>query len=399
MRSFSAIRAFALGLLMNSLGAGCSNHDHAPPPMPSTAGAAGKSSVPDGGIFIDGDVSGPPTCGGQTLQAITHPPLLYFVIDRSGSMGDAFDSFGKTKYGAALTAIGRVLDEVGSRVRYGAAIYPATDIDSSCQAGFQMFPPTLGDALADIPASGRGPILRELMKRLSAYQPGGATPTSATLNALRPRIAEYAATGDATLVVLVTDGAPNCNVEVTCDASSCIPDIEAAITQQGSICGQSVSCCDRSLSPNAGANCIDGAASEQAVRALFDANVRTFVVGLPGSEAYAKTLDRLADAGGTARAGTSRYYAVADQEALSAALLEIGSAVTIPCEVELEAPPANPALVNVYFDGQLVPRDVENGWDYGGDTALTLAGDACARLQAGAVHEVQIAYGCETIVR
>ena len=77
--------------------------------MPSTAGAAGKSSVPDGGIFIDGDVSGPPTCGGQTLQAITHPPLLYFVIDRSGSMGDAFDSFGKTKYGAALTAIGQAL--------------------------------------------------------------------------------------------------------------------------------------------------------------------------------------------------------------------------------------------------------------------------------------------------
>lgn len=399
MRSFSAIRAFALGLLLNALGAGCANHDHAPPPVPSTAGAAGKGSDLDGGIFIDGDVSGPPTCGGQTLQAITHPPVLYFVIDRSGSMGDAFDRSGKTKYAAALTSIDRLLGAVGSRVKYGAAIYPATDIDSSCQAGFQMFPPTLGDALADTPTGGRGPILRELMRRLTAYQPGGATPTSATLNALRPRIAEYAATGDATLVVLVTDGAPNCNVDVTCDASSCIPDIEHAITQQGLVCGESVSCCDRSLSPNAGGNCIDGEASEQAVRALFDANVRTFVVGLPGSEAYEKTLDRLAEAGGTARAGSSSYYAVSDQEALSAALLEIGSAVTIPCRIELEAPPTNPALVNVYFDGQVVPRDVESGWDYGGDTELTLAGDACQQLQAGAVHEVQIAYGCETIVR
>lgn len=384
---------------MNALGVGCSNHDHAPPPSPAASGAAGKGSGSGGGITIGGDFSGPPTCGGQTLQAITHPPVLYFVIDRSGSMGEAFDSFGTTKYAASLTAIGRLLDAVGSRVRYGAAIYPATDIDSSCEAGFQMFPPTLGDALADIPAGGRGPILLELMRRLSAYLPGGATPTSATLNALRSHIAEYAAGGDTTQVVLVTDGAPNCNFDVTCDSSSCIPDIEAAITQQGSVCGRGRSCCDRSLGANAGGNCIDGDASEQAVRALFDANVRTFVVGLPGSEAYAKTLDRLADAGGTARDGTPRYYAVSDQEALSTALLEIGSAVTIPCEVELQAAPANPALVNVYFDGQVVPRDGENGWDYGGDTALTLAGEACKSLQAGAVHEVQIAYGCETIVR
>lgn len=397
MRSFRAIHALGLGLLMNAL-SGCQDHDRAPPPVPTSSGG-NHGSGGDRGIVIDGSVGGPPTCGGQTLQAITHPPLLYFVIDRSGSMGEAFDTHGTTKYAAALTALGVLLDEVGARVRYGAAIYPATDLDSSCQPGFQMFPPTLGDALASVPAGGRGPILRELLNRLSAYRPGGATPTSATLDGLRPRIIEFAATGDATQVVLVTDGAPNCNAAVKCDSSSCIPDIEAAITTQGSPCGQPRSCCDASFGANAGANCIDGDATEAAVRALFEANVRTFVVGLPGSEAYAKTLDRLAVAGGSARVGTPRYYAAGDSDALSTALLEIGGAVTIPCEVGLEQSPDNPALVNVYFDGELVPRDAQNGWDYAGDTALTLGGSACQRLQAGAVHEVQIAYGCETIVR
>lgn len=356
--------------------------------------------MPDGGIHIDGSVGGgPPTCGGGTIQAITHPPLLYFVIDRSGSMSEAIDEAGTQKYAAALTAIGTLLDGIGSRVRYGAAIYPATDIDSSCQAGFQLFPPTLGDAPSKIPAGGRGPILRELMNRLSGYRPGGATPTAATLSALTPRIAGYASSGDPTIVVLVTDGAPNCNLAARCTSSQCIPDIEAAVTQQGSLCGKEISCCDPSLGANAGGNCIDAAGSEAAVAELAAANIRTFVVGMPGSEVYARTLDALASVGGTARATLPRYYAVSDAAALSSALTEIGSSVTISCDVELAQPPDDPALVNVYFDEQVVPRDPENGWDYRGAAAFSLSGDACRTLQSGAVREVQIAYGCQTIVR
>ena len=135
MQSRWAIRAHALGLLMGALISGCVSQDHPPPPAADT-GSAGKTSLPDGGIFIDGTITdGPPTCGGRTLQAILHPPLLYFVIDRSGSMGDVIDESGVKKYPAALTAIGNLLDAIGGRVRYGAAIYPATDIDSSCQPG------------------------------------------------------------------------------------------------------------------------------------------------------------------------------------------------------------------------------------------------------------------------
>jgi hypothetical protein len=398
MISKRAIRAVALGLSGLVLPA-CQSHEHAPPPGPASAGS-GNGSIPDGGIAIDGHTSGgPPTCGGQTLEAIIHPPLLYFVIDRSGSMGDEIDASGVTKYAAALKAIGDLLDVVGSRVRYGAAIYPATNIDSSCEAGFQLFPPTLGDAVAKVPAGGRGPVLRELLNRLSGYTPGGATPTAATLRALAPRIQSFAKSGDPTLVLLLTDGAPNCNAATSCDSASCIPDIEAALIQQGTVCGRDFSCCDRSLDPSAGANCIDVDDSETAVRKLFDASVRSFVVGIPGSEAYEKTLERLAAAGGSARSTRPSYYAVSDADALSTAMLEIGTSISIPCEIELAEAPSDPALVNVYFDSEVVPRDAQEGWDYDGAAGLVLSGDSCRTLQSGGVRNVQIAYGCQTIVR
>ncbi|MGC4091817.1 MAG: vWA domain-containing protein [Polyangiaceae bacterium] len=321
MPSTRGISRFALGLLALGASSSCQSHDRAPPPVPSTTGGSSGSGL-DGGILIDGKVTdGPPVCGGQTLQAITHPPLLYFVIDRSGSMGSPIDSSTVSKYSAARLAIGKLLDAIGARVRYGAAIYPATDNDSDCQAGFQMFPPVLGDAPSTVTGGSRGPILRELMNRLSGYKPGGATPTAATLGKLAPIIAGYREGDDPTFVMLVTDGAPNCNFAAKCGVADCIPHIEAAATGLGAPCGPDVNCCDTSIDPRAGANCIDADASEAAVVALRETQIRTFVIGMPGSEAYARTLNRLAVAGGTARAGSPSYYAVSDSAALSAALL------------------------------------------------------------------------------
>jgi hypothetical protein len=160
-----------------------------------------------------------------------------------------------------------------------------------------------------------------------------------------------------------------------------------------------VSCCNASLFAGAGANCIDADATEAEVLALAQAGVQTFVVGMPGSEAYTSLLDRLALAGGTARSGTPRYFAVSDAAALSDALLQIGTGIPIPCDVTLASVPDNPDLVNLYFDGELIPRDAADGWDYSSESALSLAGTACSTVRSGAVREVEIVYGCQTIVR
>ncbi len=65
----------------------------------------------------------------------------------------------------------------------------------------------------------------------------------------------------------------------------------------------------------------------------------TYVIGMPGAEAYADVLDRLAIAGGTARDGAPSYYDAADTGALGEALYAIGTGVAISCSIELESAP------------------------------------------------------------
>lgn len=391
-RGFGAGLA-AVSAIVLALGS-CSRLDH--PPRPASQEPP-PSSLPEGGVRLDGSPSdGPPTCGGESIPALTNPPILYFVLDRSGSMGEAIEGTSLTKYAAAQTAVGEVLESIGHRVRYGAVVYPATAEDSSCQAGRQVFPPTLGDAPSSVPAGARGPVLRAFLNRIGAFQPGGATPTAATLESVLPSIAGAA---DRIAVVLVTDGAPNCNGDLGCPSSTCIPDIEGA-NFLGWPCGTAQSCCDPAvLGPGAGGNCIDGEATLAAVQRLAEAGIDTYVVGMPGSEAYANLLDRLAEAGGRARPTLPAYYAVSDAAALGDALLEIGTGLAIQCEIELESTPPDPELVNLYFDGEVVALDPENGWDFGSPSALSVRGEACEMLRSGSIREVQIVYGCRTVVR
>lgn len=351
----------------------------------------------DGGLIVDGKpTDGPPTCGGQKIPAITNPPLLYFVIDRSGSMSEPIDSAGTTKYMAAQAAVGAVLDSIGHRVRYGAVLFPATADDNSCAPGREVFAPILGDALSTVPSGGRGPILRKLMTRLAAQTPGGATPTAPTIAAISGQTDRL---GERASLVLVTDGAPNCDLDLTCTSAACIPDIERA-TLEGLTCGVDFSCCDpAAVGAGARGNCIDADATEAAVAALERAGIDTYVIGMPGSEAYASLLERLARAGGTARPTAPAYYAVGAVGSLNEALLEIGTGLAIQCEIELETAPPQPDLVNLYFDGKLLELDPENGWDWTAEAALSVRGDACAALRSGAVREVQIVYGCQTVVR
>jgi hypothetical protein len=379
--------------------AACHDVEHAPPLKitPPDAGAAQPDAATTGGIVVDASASeGPESCGGQTIPALTDPPVLYFIIDRSGSMSDSIDASGTTKYVAAQRAVGKLLDAIGSRVRYGAALFPSKNSAGSCSNGQQIFPPTLGDPPSAVAPGTHGKILQTLLSRLAGLEPGGSTPTAATLAALRPTLQAF---GTKTYVVLVTDGAPNCDTDVTCESDACIPDIEGA-TIDDLTCGSSFSCCDpRVVGGDAGVNCIDADATEASVKALFDAGIVTYVVGMPGSEAYAALLDRLAAAGGTARDGKTRYYAVSDGSALTDALFQIGTGVAIDCDLTLTTAPDNPDLVNVYFDNAVVSLDSANGWEWTSGAALALRGDSCETLKSGTIREVRVVYGCRTVVR
>lgn len=332
-------------------------------------------------------------CGDSFLSERRDPPNLYFLVDRSGSMHDGPDDR-TTKYDMARVVIGDLLRAIGHRVRYGASIFPGVSADE-CGPGRKIIPLTLGN-----PPSCTGkpdPTLTMQLTAFGSFTPKGNTPTSAALADLAP---ELEALEGKTYLVLVTDGAPNCNVDATCDVDLCAPNIEHG-TLGGVACSGAVNCCDpERFGKYAGGNCVDIDESERLVADLEEHGIKTYVVGMPGAEAYAGVLDRLAEAGGTARtAATTAYYAVSDQEELEAALYAIGTGLAIRCSIDLETPPDDPRHVNVYFDGQLVPADPDDGWSWDGDSRIVVHGDACDALKSGSVIDARAVYGCDTVVR
>ncbi|MEO6601271.1 MAG: VWA domain-containing protein, partial [Polyangiaceae bacterium] len=235
--------------------------------------------------------------------------------------------------------------------------------------------------------------LVDLLDRLGNVPPFGGTPTAATLRELEPTIEGLE--GKKTYVVLMTDGAPNCNPDLHCSANDCIPNIEG-LNVGGVKCDATVNCCSPKISAG---DCVDADDSESAVAAYEKAGIDTFVVGMPGSEAYSAILGRLAVAGSTARPGKTPYYSVSDTNELSQALRSIGAQVAISCDLPLSTAPENPELVNVYFDDQVVPSSDTDGWQYTGKKSIQFEGGACTRLTSGDVLNVQVLTGCPTVVR
>lgn len=370
----------------------CSAREH-PPSFIESPGSTSGGQDGAGGFALNDASLDAALCGNEQIPAITNPPNLYFIVDRSGSMQDPLAGSPYSKYENARIAISVMLRAVGHRVRYGAGVYPALLNQDGCAPGVQIFPTTDGDPPSYAAKGENGPILSDLLNRLGNVPPSGGTPTAATLRELEPTIEGL--TGKKTYVVLMTDGAPNCNLDLRCGVDGCIPNIEG-LTVGGTKCDATFNCCSPKVSAG---DCVDADASEAAVAAYEQAGIDTYVVGMPGSEAYSAILGRLAVAGNTARPGATPYYAVSDTNELSQALRSIGAQVAISCDLPLSTAPENPELVNVYFDDQVVPSSETDGWQYTGKKSIQFEGDACTRLSSGDVLNVQVLSGCPTVVR
>lgn len=392
-------RAVMLALAAVASPAACSSPEHPPaladrPPAPRSRGAAG-----DAGLELDTDAgTGVPdgACGSQSIPAITNPPNLSFIIDHSASMGDELAGSGLSKYENARVALSHVLRAVGHRVNYGAAIFPGLNGVTGCEAGDELMKVGPGDPPSYARAGKIGPRLNDLLGRLSIASVDGGTPAAPTLLKMKDILSGL---DGETYVVLITDGAPNCNAELTCSAAACIPNIEG-LSAGGIDCTGSFNCCTPSTQdPQANLGCVDAQATLDAVQALSDADIHTFVVGMPGSEPYERLLNEMADLGGTARQGKSKYYPVADTDALQEALTAIAASVAISCDIPLDYEPPDRDFVNVYFDGSVVDYDPDQGWAWTDDGHVALHGEACDELSGGSVLEVQIVAGCKTVVK
>jgi len=310
-------------------------------------------------------------CGSEYHNALTKYPLLYFVIDRSGSMSDL--EGGVSRYEKVRLATLDLVNTLGALVRVGVTLFPSPDAGpgTECLPGEEVFSPKVNPGSAFEDAIDSFPL--------------GGTPIASTLQAVRPKLASQPSPK---VVILATDGGPNCNSQLSCDASQCMINIAGE-------CPPSTNCC----APPEGLveNCLDHQATAAAIDALVAEGTNVYVIGIPGSELFGTVLDQMAVHGGVPVSGMPEYYyRVDDLDGLADVFKEIAREL-VSCTFDLADPPEDQGLTNVYFDGEVVFLDPVDGWTWVDADTVELVGAACETLKSGAVEQVQIVSGCPSV--
>ncbi|MEB2311914.1 MAG: VWA domain-containing protein [Sorangiineae bacterium] len=358
------------------------------------SGASGGSQNADGG------------CEQTNIASSLVPANILFVVDRSGSMNCNLPADGqstadcethptkrdvskpskweltKPALQAAITAL-----SVGGTTSVGLSTFP--------NEGTNCSPPTAPNVTVK-------PLDAAWASSVNAYldvvSAGGQTPIIGASVYGYKYMHEKAFTGNK-FIVLLTDGFETC-------APSQVPGF---IDSDPSACAASPAAC-----PVAHAAAV---------------GIRTFVIGVPGSEDGRAVLSQMAYVGGTPRdpscahtanppaagsAGSDAgdcHYDMTDPSvdfatALSDALAKISGSV-LSCEVDVPANPSGGAFdygkANVTIDNNFVsPTGAQgacapsaDGWQYNDDRSkILLCGAACDSAKTGG--SIKVVYGCPT---
>lgn len=298
----------------------------------------------------------------ETLSFSLKPDALavanfMLLVDRSNSMNT------DGRWSTMVSAVRNVTTSLGDRVNFGLMLFPGAEADDVL----------FGDlcATGDVRVAAGESTASAISTALNTV-PAGGTPTALSLYAARDAL-NASHPGGNNYVLLATDGGPGCNSSFNASTCECIP---------GATCGLN------------NANCLDRERTLQAVRDLFTAGVRTFVVGIPGTSGVSDLLDQMAVAGGTDNAG--RHYAVTDATQL-VETLRTTTGSTVPCDYEFPEIPEDVDNIIVTIDGVEIPRDTSgtNGWNIARETFLQFYGSACGTLRDGNAHAVEARYDCE----
>lgn len=358
------------------------------------AGEAGQASEPNGSDCES--FAGLEQCGVTSVEATVTRANVLLVIDKSSSMADQPQGFELKKWDALRAALEPALNAVADEMSFGLLLYPfgeQAQIPLDCYEGCCEVP--TGPAAIQVGLEpGRGAVSK-VMDALNATAPGGGTPTAAALDAALT----YFTVGDGRdlegdrFVLLATDGGPNCgSIDTVCNPDRCTPNLDGLCpADQGNCC------------KGEGAYCLDDAAVVDKIRALAEASVPTFVIGIPGTERYADYLNDFANAGGVPSPhAASAYYAVSAEggvEGLTQTFTDITTHLVRSCDVDLGALVPNKRLLNVAVDCEVVPFADGDGWDLDRETPnnLVISGDNCQRIKREGARRIDIVYGCPTV--
>jgi Mg-chelatase subunit ChlD len=289
------------------------------------ASSGGKKDGSGGGSFE------PTGCETQNISARENPPDILIVLDRSLSMAIG------GRWDPSKSAVKMLTSEYDNQAQFGLMTFPTGD--SVCDGGQLDVPVAAMNASA-------------VNGFIDATGPTGFTPTADTLVNALAALGDRKIVADAiptpAYVLLVTDGEPQC------------PDDPA-----------------------------QGPRTLEAVTALADAGIKTYVIGY-NLAVGAELMNQMAQAG-----GTDRYYEVGNQQELSAAFNEVTKDI-VKCEFELSEVPADPTYVRVTIDGETVTLNAADGWVIDGKK-ITLQAGSCDMLKDGGNHALQVKVECTQV--
>ncbi|MDB4946322.1 MAG: hypothetical protein JWP97_5856 [Labilithrix sp.] len=372
LRSFSAFASLVVGIgLLGACGSrtGLFGEDTPLPFEPDAApqrdGARDADMRPDGAV----------ACVPGRFQFDLATAQLMFVVDRSGSMAFALD-------GRRPNQLGNLPPGVSSRwdTLRDALFQTITPFDSQLAMGAKFFPEEqLGgggsDEEACSTATGVGipPARGNVSSIIDVFDtttPIGGTPTAEAV-----RLAAQYLAGSRTVartMILATDGAPNCNENLSASTCTCT----SATGQCAGVVGGEL-------------NCLDDGRTIGAIRSAFqDQKIPVYVIGIGSTERpdFLQVLDDMAVAGGRPRSSAPFHYNVQTSAELKAALQSIGDSIS-KCTYLTPSAPTDPNAIAVEIGGASIPRDVTHtdGWDWVDQAFGTLQffGTSCTAASSG----------------
>jgi hypothetical protein len=320
---------------------------------------------------------------------------MMLVIDKSASMTDTPMGFTQTKWDALKSALQTALKNVQDQINFGMIQYPypvdpaakLNDFVAQCHV-------ETGAAAVNVPIGSGVAAVSAVAGALNATSPSGGTPTAAALRAAY----DYFTSGDGMMlqggkfVLLATDGGPNCDQTNSCatDATLCTSNLDGNCS--------SANCCTKTP-----ALCLDDQHVTQEIQLLKAAGIPTFVVGIPGTEAYANYLDQFAEAGGKPDpAGTRKFYEVKASGGVQG-LVDVFNTITTQlvksCDIQLPMNPDDVDKVNVAIDCTAIPQS-DMTWVIDQSTnpyTLNLKGATCDKVQSIGAKRVDVVFGCPVL--